>query len=149
MKDRLCQTLCLPTLVSLSFFFGFFSYLGIEKLYKHKFSHSATHWSMGLIAGLSFLFLLALDQKKIPLPLKAVMGGTFITLFELLFGMILNLHYHLNVWDYHRHRGHLKGQICPLFSSIWCLASFAVIALNRLFSHFVFQAFGKKTPIHR
>ena len=126
------------SLCALSFFFGFFSYLGIEKLYKSLVSHSPTHWSMGMISGLAFLFLLALDKYKLPLPLKALAGGLFITLLELVAGIILNLHYHLNVWDYSRNFGDFKGQICPLFSLIWCAASFAVIITHRLFSRLVF-----------
>ena len=126
------------SLCALSFFFGFFSYLGIEKLYKSLVSHSPTHWSMGMISGLAFLFLLALDKYKLPLPLKALAGGLFITLLELVAGIILNLHYHLNVWDYSRNFGDFQGQICPLFSLIWCAASFAVIITNRFFSRLVF-----------
>lgn len=127
------------SLSAISFSFGFFAYLGIEKLYKSFVSHSPTHWSMGMISGLSFLFLLALDKYKIPLPLKALAGGLFITLLELLAGIILNLHYHLNVWDYSRNFADFKGQICPLFSLIWCAASFAVIAANRLLTRLVLR----------
>ena len=144
MKPSHRQTIGIATLCATSFFFGFFSYLGIEKCYKRFISRSSTHWTMGLIAGLSFLFLLALDKKKMPLFLKALAGGTFITLFELVFGVILNLHYHLNVWDYRKNFGNFKGQICPFFSFIWCLSSFAVIAVNRLF-----LLLYRKTPFSR
>lgn len=134
------------SLCAISFSFGFFSYLGIEKLYKGLFSHSPTHWSMGLVSGLAFLFLLVLDEKKLPLFVKAALGGLFITALELLAGVILNLHLQLGIWDYRESIGNFKGQICPLFSLLWCFASFAVIAANRLITRFVFQAFGKKTP---
>lgn len=141
-RDRLLRF----SLAAISFSFGFFAYLGIEKLYKSQISHSPTHWSMGLVAGLSFLFLLALDEKKLPLFVKAVAGGLFITLLELFAGIILNLHLHLGVWDYSRSFGDFKGQICPLFSLVWCAASFAVIAANRLLIRLFFYAFGEKTP---
>jgi len=126
------------SLCTISFSLGFFAYIGIEKLYKSLISHSSTHWSMGLVSGLAFLFLLALDEKKIPLPLKALAGGMFITLLELVAGIILNLHLHLGVWDYSQNFGDFKGQICPLFSLIWCFSSFAVIAINRLLIRLVF-----------
>lgn len=144
MKPSHRQAIGITTLSACSFFFGFFTYLGIEKCYKRYISRSATHWTMGLIAGLSFLFLLALDKKKMPLYLKALAGGAFITLFELVFGFVLNLHYRLNVWDYRNNFGNFKGQICPLFSLIWCLFSFAVIAINRLFC-----LLYRKTPFCR
>lgn len=135
-------------LFSLSFSFGFFAYLGIERLYKGLISHSPTHWSMGLVAGLAFLFLLHIDRKKLPLWCKALLGGLFITLLELCAGVILNLHFHLGVWDYRESFGNFQGQICPLFSFLWCGASFAIIAANRLIQSLVFSAFGKKTPFH-
>ena len=142
------KPLLLFCLASLSFSFGFFIYLGIEKLYKSLISHSPTHWSMGLVSGLSFLFLLCLDEKRIPLWTKAVAGGLFITLLELSSGIVFNLYLQLGIWDYRESFGNFKGQICPLFSLIWCLASFAVIAANRLWKRLVFYAFGKKTPFH-
>ena len=73
---------------------------------------------MGLIAGLSFLFLLALDKKKMPLCLKALAGGAFITLFELVFGFILNLHYHLNVWDYRQNFQNLVESVVDLVEEL-------------------------------
>ena len=121
---------------------------GIEKLYKSQISHSPTHWSMGLVSGLAFLFLLVLDEKKIPLPVKALLGGLFITLLELIAGIILNLHYHMGVWDYSKSFGDFKGQICPLFSLIWCFASFAVIATNRLLIRLVFCTSHEKKSHH-
>ena len=146
MKTTSRDPLLTFSLVSISFSFGFFSYLGIEKIYKSLISHSPTHWSMGLVAGLASLFLLLLDEKKLPLLVKAIAGGLFITLLELVAGIILNLHYQLNVWDYRESFGNFKGQICPLFSLVWCTASFAVIAVNRLLIGLFFCAFGKKTP---
>ena len=142
------EPLSVFSLCAISFSFGFFSYLGIEKLYKGLISHSPTHWSMGLVSGLAFLFLLVLDEKKLPLPVKALLGGIFITLLELLAGIILNLHYHLGVWDYSRSFGDFKGQICPLFSLIWCAASFAVIATNRLLIRLVFCTSHEKKSHH-
>jgi len=111
MKQYSTRPSAVFSLYAISFSFGFFAYLGIEKLYKSLISHSPTHWSMGLVAGLSFLFLLVLDEKKIPLPVKAILGGLFITLLELLAGVILNLHYQMNVWDYRQSFGNFKGQI--------------------------------------
>lgn len=128
------------SLFAISFSFGFFVYLGIEKLYKSLISHSPTHWSMGLVSGLAFLYLLLLDERKLPLPVKALAGGLFITLLELITGLILNLHYHLNIWDYHESFGDFKGQICPLFSLIWCFASFAIIFVNRLLTRLILMS---------
>lgn len=142
------EPLLVFSLCAISFSFGFFSYLGIEKLYKSLISHSPTHWAMGLVSGLAFLFLLVLDEKKLPLPVKALLGGVFITSLELLAGIILNLHLELGIWDYRESFGDFKGQICPLFSLIWCAASFVIIALNRLMIRLVFFTSHEKKSHH-
>lgn len=131
-------------LCAISFSFGFFGYLAIELLYKSFISHSPTHWSMGLVAGLSFLFLLTIDQKKMPLLAKAFLGGVFITLLEFLAGMILNLHFRLAVWDYSDSFWNIKGQICPAFSLVWFALSFVIIAANRALCRILFYPFHEK-----
>lgn len=63
---------------------------------------------------------------------KCVLGGTIITLFELLCGLILNLKLKLNIWDYSNRRLNIKGQICPLFSLLWMLLYMPICAISRL-----------------
>ena len=93
------------------------------------------HWEVGF----SFLFLLVLDQKKLPLVVKAIFGSLFITTLELIAGIILNLRLHLGVWDYRDRFLNFQGQICPLYSLVWVGASFAIIGINRLLCRFFFQ----------
>ena len=115
----------------LSFSLGFFLYLTIETLYKRHISHSNTHWSMGLLAGLVFLFLLFLDKTSLLFWQKAALGMVFITAGELLFGLYLNLYRGLDIWDYSHLPLHLFGQICPSFSLLWLVFSCAVLWINR------------------
>lgn len=117
---------------ALSFSLGFFLYLAIEKLFKTFFSDSATHWSMGLCAGLAFLFLLCLDLTRLPTALKAALGSLFITALELLAGIFLNLQRHLGVWDYSDIPLNYKGQICVAFSLLWFVGAFGILFCNRL-----------------
>lgn len=116
---------------SLSFSLGFFLYLAIETVYKRYFSSSDTHWTMGLLAGLAFVFLLYLDRSALGFFQKALLGAVFITLGELAFGIYLNLYRRLAIWDYSRLPFHFLGQICPLFSLIWLLLCCFVIPINR------------------
>lgn len=136
---RPCSAFSDPLLIfshtAFSFSFGFFFYLFIEKLFKTFFSDSATHWAMGLCAGLAFLFLLCLDRFSLPLTLKALLGSLFITALELFVGLFLNLRQHLGIWDYSENPLNYKGQICLAFSLIWFAASFGILFCNRtLFS---------------
>lgn len=131
-------------LCAFSFSFGFFFYLVIEKIFKSLVSGSPTHWSMGFIAGLSFLFLLALDEKKLPLWVKALAGGSFITALELAAGWILNLHYRMGIWSYRDQPLNFHGQICLFYSIVWCIASLGIIGVNRLLYRFLsFAMHGK------
>lgn len=132
------------SLFSLSFSGGFFLYLLVEKIFK-SFSHSATHWSMGLCAGLAFLFLMLLDGISLPLWTKALFGGLFVTLLELPAGLLLNLRYRMGVWDYSGMPLNYHGQICLSFSLLWCAASFGILLANRALCAAVFHLFTKVT----
>jgi len=114
-----------------SFSLGFFLYLAIETVYKRNFSSSSTHWTMGLLAGLAFVFLLFLDRTSMNFFHKAILGAVFITALELVFGIYLNLYKGLGIWDYSSMPFHFLGQICPLFSMIWLGFSCLVLWINR------------------
>lgn len=115
----------------ISFSLGFYLYLLIEAVYKRNFSTANEHWSMGLLAGFAFVFLLYLDRTPLSFWKKAFGGAVFITVLELIFGIYLNLYRGLGVWDYSRLPFHFLGQICPLFSLVWFGFSCIVLYLNR------------------
>ncbi len=114
-----------------SFSLGFFLYLAIETLYKRNFTNSNTHFSMGLLAGFAFVFLLFLDKTALNFFHKAIWGAVFITVLELIFGIYLNLYKGLGIWDYSSIPFHFLGQICPLFSLLWFVFSCLVLWINR------------------
>ena len=120
-----------------SFSFGFFLYLTIEILYKRFFSGSPTHFSMGLLAGISFVFLYFLDDSPLGFGVKMLAGGVLITVLEFFLGIYLNLYLQLGIWDYRDQPFDLLGQICPVFSLIWVAFSGAVIGFNRFLKRIV------------
>ena len=92
-----------------------------------------THWSMVLAGGLSLSLLgRCARREERPLWQTWVMGMCVITAVEFVTGCVVNLRMGLQVWDYSRHRFHLMGQICPLFSLCWLLLSIPAVALCRL-----------------
>ena len=109
--------------------FGGIAYGLIEILWRGK-----THWTMLLTGGSCFTVLIAVYKKRAKMSLlkKCVLGGTIITLFELLCGLILNLKLKLNIWDYSNRRLNIKGQICLLFSLLWMLLCLPICAISRL-----------------
>ena len=71
---------------------------------------------MFLAGGVCFLLLGRLN-RKLPLPLRAVLGSGIITLVELAAGLLVNRSY--TVWDYRNRLGNFLGQICPMYSLLW------------------------------
>jgi len=100
---------------------GGFGYALIETLVR-----GFTHWSMIMTGAAVFLTLYYLNKqfKDTPLTLKAIVGSLIITLYELLAGVIVNLWFKMNVWDYSHFKYDLWGQICPRFVAIWFVLCF-------------------------
>lgn len=91
-----------------------------------------THWTMLVLAC---VICIPLDLANNHLPwawpiwVQAFIGGTVITVAELVAGLILNVWLGLGIWDYSGLPGNLWGQICPQFWALWCLLAAPVILL--------------------
>ena len=109
------------------FIIGAVGYGAIEILWRGH-----THISMLLLGGLCFSFMRYLTLKKINIFIKSLVSALFIIGGEFAVGCIVNLWLHLKVWDYSAYRYNLLGQICLLYSVLWFLLSFAVIAALQL-----------------
>lgn len=88
-----------------------------------------THWTMVLLGGLCFLTLYKLFgyMSNYSLIEKCVLGAIVITALEFIVGCIVNLVFHMNVWNYSRMPLNLSGQICILYSTLW---GFLCIPIN-------------------
>ena len=93
------------------FVLGGAGYVGLELIWRGR-----SHYSMFLAGGVCFLLLGRLN-RKLPGPVRAVLGAGIITLVELTAGLIVNRSY--AVWDYRDRPGNFLGQICPLYSLLW------------------------------
>ena len=82
-----------------------------------------THWTMMLTGGACLLTLYYLERPfhETPILIKAAGGALIITLYEFSVGLIVNLWYGWNVWNYSLLPGNILGQICPLFTLLWFL----------------------------
>ncbi len=91
-----------------------------------------THWTMAGTGGVCFSLLHLLNGKKRKNPLwkKCLAGSGVITGIEFVTGCVVNLTFHMNVWDYSSLAGNLLGQICPLYSALWFLLCIPVMALS-------------------
>ena len=111
--------------ILLIFFMGASGYGIIELLWR-----GYTHWTMLLVGGICFLALYyTYAHTKINTFLKCLLGSLIITTIELISGIIINVKYRLNVWDYSLIPYNLYGQICLLYSIFWAFISYALVFL--------------------
>ncbi len=103
------------------FFFGGIVYILIELLWR-----GYSHWSMGVLGGMCFVLLGLINERytwDIPLWIQMLLGSFIITLLEFIAGCILNLHFHLNIWDYYDMPFNILGQICLPYMILWFFLS--------------------------
>ena len=107
---------------------GSIIYMSLEILWR-----GYTHWTMGVLGGICFICLGLINELlswETPLVLQMLIGGTIITVLELITGCIVNLWLGWNIWDYSNLPYNLLGQI-SLFSSIgWIGLSLVGILLD-------------------
>lgn len=118
------------------FGFGAIVYSLIEVL-----TRGFTHWTMTVTGGFVFvaLYCINLRFRDRSLIMRCLLGSAVITSAEFTVGCIVNLGFHMNVWDYSAERYNILGQICPLFSFAW----FLLCIPAALFSFGIRRAFTK------
>lgn len=96
----------------------------------------STHWSMVLTGGACVLTLFYLREWIMPMNLVkgALIGALIITFYEFIVGVLVNIKFQWNVWDYSDRPGNVLGQICPQFSVVWFLICFAFFGGVKLLS---------------
>lgn len=124
------------------FCIGSIMYCLIEVIFR-----SYTHWTMFLTGGAVFcaLYFINLSLKTRSFVLRGLIGAAVITAAEFFVGVVANLIFHLNVWDYSSVPGNILGQICPKFSFCWFILSIAAVYL----SVFFYWQLNKKFSLHQ
>lgn len=133
-------------------FLRIFSYMCIGALCYGGMEIAArgfTHISMGLLGGLCFIFIGLTGQMRrcgrLGLLQQLVVSTMFITVSELICGMIDNLWLKLDVWDYSGIPLNYLGQICLPFCMLW----FALSYLGALADEFVITHIFHEQILHR
>ncbi len=80
-----------------------------------------THWTMTLLGGtcFSFIYFIADKLRHLKIWTKCLFSSLFITTAEFIVGILVNLVFKMNVWDYSDENFNLLGQICLLYSIFW------------------------------
>lgn len=125
----------------LLFLMGGMIYFIIEIAYKGD-----SHYSMFITGGLCFLLIGGINSyfdRGMPLILQMLYSAVFVTLLEFISGVIVNIGFNLNVWDYSHIPFNFMGQICPRFFVIWFGLSLIGIFLDDFFRC---RMFGEEMP---
>ena len=103
-------------------------YAIIELLYRRR-----THWTMIIAGGICFVIFSLIEKhyRESSPVFKAVLCSSAVCVIELLFGVIFNLYFKMNVWDYSNEPLNLWGQICPMFALRWGALGLAALPLAR------------------
>lgn len=90
-----------------------------------------THWTMILAGGVCFVIFSEIADKfrYKPLIYKVALAALGVTAVEFIFGIVFNLIFKMNVWDYSEMPFNLFGQICPLFTLAWGVVALIFIPL--------------------
>ena len=110
------------------FWFGGSFYITMEVIYR-----SRSHWSMGILSGLVFIAIGALNNLwgwNVSLIIQTLAGTAIATIGEFVTGCIVNLWLGWNVWDYSNMPYNLLGQICPQFITLWVPISLIAIVID-------------------
>ncbi|MBE6024178.1 MAG: hypothetical protein E7231_13450 [Cellulosilyticum sp.] len=108
------------------FSIGGLLYMLIEIVYS-----GSTHWTMGILGGICFILIGLIDTYyALPLYKQMLMSAILITALEFIAGVILNLGFHLAIWDYSALPLNIMGQVCLPFSIMWFILSLPAILLD-------------------
>lgn len=112
---------------TLLFGFGFYGYGLLEIIWRGR-----THPSMSLAGGIIFCIMSYTQSriKNLNLLYRCIVGGIIITIIELLFGLIVNIKLNQHVWDYSMFPINYEGQVCLLYSVMWCFLTAPIIFLS-------------------
>lgn len=119
------------------FLVGGLVYCGIEMLWRGH-----THWTMLIVGGLCFLFCGSINEFfdwEMPLWLQMLICSAGITAIEYISGIIINIIFKLNVWDYSNLPLNIMGQVCLWFSLLWFFLSALAIILDDWLRYWLFD----------
>lgn len=110
----------------LIFLIGTLGYALVEILFR-----GYTHWTMMLTGGACVLtiYYMNTEFRRAPLLLRALAGTFIIVLFEFAVGLVVNIWFGWDIWNYSQVPGNLLGQICPQFAGAWFVLSLVLCHL--------------------
>lgn len=99
-----------------------------------------SHISMFICGGMAFFVIdklwWSIRKMNYSIMLKVIMvmmiGSCVITALEYITGVIVNIKFGLDVWDYSELRFNYRGQICMIYSILWSVLSAGCIVVSEI-----------------
>ena len=126
------------------FLVGGWIYIFIEIAYR-----GYSHWSMFLLGGVCFFALGYINRFlpwETPLTLQMAIGAGIITVLEFITGLLVNIQFGWNVWNYSNIPFNFYGQICLQASIGWFFLSTVGIILDDFLRYWIF---GEEKPRYK
>ena len=81
-------------------------------------------------AGYSMIeYLYTEEFKDTPTLTKAAVGALIFTGFEFAVGIVVNVWFGWDVWNYSRQIGNVMGQICPKYTLAWFIICLTLLSV--------------------
>ncbi len=84
-----------------------------------------THPSMALAGGVGAEIIGKARKTGLSRPRQAIASGLAITAVEAAVGLAFNRRH--QVWDYRAQPLNWRGQVCPLYTGLWCALSYGTL----------------------
>lgn len=123
------------------FWFGGSTYVALEVLWR-----GYSHWTMLLLAGFLFIIVGLLNEIwswDFKLHWQVLISTVIATIAELITGLIVNVHFGWNVWDYSNVPFNFMGQICLPYTLLWAVLMVVAIILDDVVR---WKFFGEEKP---
>ena len=119
----------------LQFLFGGLIYFLAELIFRAVVHHRPPHLIMFLLGGLSLVFILFIeDTLKINLIIKSLIGGSFITLLELVVGSYFKFIENDPMWVYSGIT--FLGIISLKWSLLWCALTLVTLLIYKVIKRY-------------
>lgn len=108
-----------------------------------------SHISMFILGALCFVLLGGINEFlpwELGFVWQMLIGAGIVTILELIVGIVVNIWFGLEVWDYSNLPFNFMGQICLPFSFAWTLLSGVAIVVDDYLRYWLF---GEEKPHYK
>ncbi|MCM1288883.1 MAG: putative ABC transporter permease [Clostridium sp.] len=118
---------------------------GIAYFYMEIMFRGYSHYSMIICGGFCFLFVGQIGLRflygKSRFFIVKIMAASalIITTLEFVTGLIVNVVFHLEVWDYSRVAGNIMGQVCLPYTFVWGVMGLLCVYMTYMIQRFILE----------